>query len=82
MGFGWYESPQEGFDQKPIWLNAEERDIVRRKVRRVGGSIRQRALIVANKPVESNEQAQRKSEKIIERYKDTVLTRKACPIHP
>ena len=24
--------PQEGFDQKTIWLNAEERHIVRRKM--------------------------------------------------
>ena len=27
--------PQEGFDQKTVWLNAEERDIVRRKMRKV-----------------------------------------------
>ena len=51
--------PQEGFDQKTVWLNAEERDIVRRKVRKIAGSVRQRALILANKLVKSNEQAQR-----------------------
>ena len=31
--------PQEGFDQKTVWLNAEERDIVRRKVQRVGDCV-------------------------------------------
>ena len=74
--------PQEGFDQKTVWLNAEERDIVRRKVRRSGYCVRQRALIVANKPVESNEQAQRYSDKIIEKYKDKVLTGKVLPNPP
>ena len=43
--------PQEGFDQKTVWLNADEGDIARRKVQKVGVSVRQRALIVANKPV-------------------------------
>ena len=74
--------PQEGFDQKTVWLNAEERDIVRRKVQRAGDCVRQRALIVANKPVESNEQAQRYRDKIIEKYKDTVLTGKVLPNPP
>ena len=74
--------PQEGFDQKTLWLNAEERNIVRRRLQRAGDCVRQRALIVANKPVESNEQSQKYSDKIIEKYKDTVLTGKVLPNPP
>jgi hypothetical protein len=74
--------PPESLKARPTRLNARERYIVRRKIQEVKGVARQRALIAANEPPETCERAKDYSNRIIQSYKDTVLTGKVLPDPP
>jgi hypothetical protein len=59
--------PLHNLDQRPIWLNARERNNVRKRIQEVMGVARQRALIVANEPSEPQGRAKKYRDKIIQR---------------